>query len=78
MRRAAPPVPLLYDTELIAINAVAFFAARNLHGRYFSLLDAQRQLYNRQLSDKLAQETLQSKLEQDRLSMPPAPRFSPV
>ncbi len=60
-------VPFLYYVELIAINMVAFFMARNLHGRYFSLLDEQRRLYNQQLSDKLEQEALQSQLEQDRL-----------
>jgi len=60
-------VPVLYYVELIAINTVAFFMAKNLHSRYFSLLDAQRQLYNQQLADKLAQEAMQSRLEQDRL-----------
>ena len=56
-----------YSLELIAINAVGFFMAWNLHGRYFSLLDKQQQMYDRQLADKLASEALQSKLEQDRL-----------
>jgi len=56
-----------YCLELIAINAVAFFMASNLHGRYFSLLDMQHQMYDRQLSDRLASEALQSKLEQDRI-----------
>lgn len=60
-------IPLQYYAELIAINIVAFFAARNLHGRYFSLLDEQRKFYDQQMADKLAQEALQSKLEQDRL-----------
>ena len=60
-------VSLLYCVELIAINLIAFFMSRNLHGRYFSLLDDQRRLYNQQLADKLAQEALQSRLEQDRL-----------
>ena len=56
-----------YTVELIAINAVGYFMARNLHGRYFSLLDEQQRMYDQQLADKLAQEALQSKLEQDRM-----------
>jgi signal transduction histidine kinase/ActR/RegA family two-component response regulator len=64
---AGTPVHGVYYVELLGINTVAFFMARNLHGRYFSLLDDQRRLYSQQLSDKLAQEALQSKLEQDRL-----------
>ena len=55
-----------YCLELLAINAVGFFMARNLHGRYFALLDEQQRLYDRQLADKLSQEALQSKLEQGR------------
>jgi signal transduction histidine kinase/CheY-like chemotaxis protein len=56
-----------YTVELIAINAVGYFMAHNLHGRYFSLLDEQQRMYDQQLADKLAQEALQSKLEQDRM-----------
>jgi len=56
-----------YALELVAINAVGFFMAQNLHGRYFSLLDEQQRMYDRQLADKLAQEALQSQLEKDRL-----------
>ena len=56
-----------YTVELIAINAVGYFMARNLHGRYLSLLDEQQRMYDQQLADKLAQEALQSKLEQDRM-----------
>jgi hypothetical protein len=36
--------------ELIAINAVGYFMARNLHGRYFSLLDEQQRMYDQQLA----------------------------
>ena len=60
-------VSFQYYLELIAINLVAFFMAHNLHSRYFNLLDEQQRLYDKQLSDKLEQEALQSKLEQDRL-----------
>ena len=56
----------MYAVELLAINAVGYFMARNLHGRYFALLDSQQRLYDQQLVDKLAQEELQLKLEQDR------------
>lgn len=60
-------VSLQYCVELAAINAVAYFMARNLHGRYFALLDEQQRLYDRQLSDKLEHEALQSRLERDRV-----------
>ena len=56
-----------YCLELVVINIMAYFLACNLHGRYFNLLDEQQRLYDQQLSDKLAQKTLQSKLEQDRM-----------
>jgi len=55
-----------YALELIAINAVGYSMARNLHGRYFALLDEQQKVYDQQLADRLRQEALQSKLEQDR------------
>ena len=64
-----------YTLELAVINAVAFFMAQNLHGRYFALLDSQQHFYDQQLSDKLAQEALQSQLEQDRLLNETRSRF---
>lgn len=59
-------VPFQYTLELLVINLVSYLAARNLHGRYFELLDAQQRLYDQQLAEKLEQETLRSKLDQDR------------
>jgi|GEM_PF-805992 len=55
-----------YAIELVGINVVGYLMARNLHGRYFDLLDDQRRLYDQQLRQRLEQHDMNSKLESDR------------
>lgn len=56
----------IYSVEIIAITLGYYFMARNLHGRYFRLLDDQRRQYGAYLESELAQESLRHSLEKER------------
>ncbi|MDD3165091.1 MAG: ATP-binding protein [Oscillospiraceae bacterium] len=61
-RHATP----LYYVEVVLVNALAFWMSRDLHGRYYALLEQQQRHYNDALQARLQQQALQAELESEK------------